>query len=269
MQDTLNSPPLTFKQALANLSLKPVTDSDVLTHLRQTQQLASITRQVEQAHLIGQLCQQLDLHVLDDDLQRAGDAFRRDHKLLGIPATLAWLTNQHITAEDWTEGIRQQLLRQQLAEHLFGSMIDDSYMSDRNLFRRVALSQIVVRDLATAQQLAQPLQQQPASLSALALEYSQSRPSKDQGGFVGIHYLMDFAPEIVEAITDHSAGDIVGPVESQQGYHLFRIDKWFAPNLNEETRQTLLTKMLQNWLETTQRSVSEPEPDNVSSMSRA
>jgi parvulin-like peptidyl-prolyl isomerase len=257
MQDTLNSPAVALKQALADLSLIPVTDSDVLTHLRQTQQLASITCQVEQTHLVRQLCRRLDLQVSDEVLQQAGDAFRRDHQLLGVPETLAWLNKQHISAEDWTEGIRQQLLAQQLANHLFGAMIDGSYMSNRHLFRRVALSQIVVRDLAIAQQLAPQLQQQPASLSALALEYSQSRPSKDQGGFVGIHYLMDFAPEIIEAITNHPAGDIIGPVESQQGYHLFRIDKWFAPNLNEETRQTLLTKMLKNWLETTQRSLSE------------
>ena len=269
MQNTLNSPSLTLKQVLANLSLNPVTDSDVATHLRQTRQIASITHQIDQVHLIHQLCQQLNLQVSDDDLQRAGDAFRRDHQLLGVPATLAWLTNQHITAEDWTEGIRQQLLRQQLAEHLFGSMIDGSYMSDRETFRRVALSQIVVRDLATAQQLAQQLQQQPASLSALALEYSQSHPSKDQGGFVGVHYLMDFAPEIVQAITDQPAGAIVGPVKSQQGHHLFRIDQWFAPSLNEETRQILLTKMLQNWLETTQRSLSEAESDSASPMNGA
>ncbi|MEM8809412.1 MAG: peptidylprolyl isomerase [Cyanobacteria bacterium P01_G01_bin.38] len=254
MQETLTSP-LSLEQVLENLSLQSIDDAKLLTHLRQTHQLAQITHQIQQDHLVRQLCQQFDIQISDQDLQSAGDTFRREHQLLGAPETLAWLADQQITAEDWTEGIRQQLLRRQLANYLFGQMIDSSYMSDRDAFRRVALSQIVVRDLATAQQLAQQLQQQPASLSALALDYSQSRPSKDQGGFMGIHYLRDFAPEIVQAIADQSAGKIVGPVKSKQSYHLLRVEKWFAPHLDEDIRQTLLEKMLQNWLETTVRSL--------------
>ena len=251
MQNTSNTLPTTLDQEVTTLKLESVTETDLLTQVRQTRQIPELTHQIQCDRLAHQLCQKLDVQISDDELQMAGDMFRSKHKLLGIPETLTWLAEQQITVEDWTADIRRQLQWQKLAENLFGQALDSHYMANRDNYRRVALSQIVVSDLSTAQQIAQQLQAHPNRLSALALEHSQSRLSRSQGGFVGIRHLTEFASEILQAITDREAGDIIGPVEGQRGYHILRIEKWLPPHLDEEARQSLLQKTLQSWLDTT------------------
>jgi len=86
------------------------------------------------------ICDQLGISISDQELQAAGNAFRLEHKLLEASETLAWLSQQQITVEDWSQGIRVALLRK-VKEHLFGDA-DAHYMSNRNDYKRVALSQI-------------------------------------------------------------------------------------------------------------------------------
>ncbi|EKU96748.1 parvulin-like peptidyl-prolyl isomerase [Leptolyngbya sp. PCC 7375] len=265
MQNTPNTllPPV--EQGVTTLKLESVTEIDVLTQVRQTRQIPELTHQIQCDRLVYQLCQQLDVQISDDELQMAGNMFRSKHKLLGIPETLAWLADQQITVEDWTADIRRQLQWQKLAENLFGQALDSHYMANRDNYRRVALSQIVVSDLAMAQQIAQELQGQPTNLGALALEHSQNRLSRSQGGFVGIHYLTEFASEIIQAITDREAGDIIGPVEGNRGYHILRIEKWFPPYLNEKARQSLLQTTLQSWLDDTLQNLSSEPRQEINS----
>lgn len=86
------------------------------------------------------------------------------------PETLAWLQEQRITVEDWSQGIRVDLLTKKLKEHLFGDTVDAHYISNRNDYKRVALSQILVRELPDALKVAHALREENASFCALALE---------------------------------------------------------------------------------------------------
>jgi hypothetical protein len=112
--------------------------------------LAEVAAQVEYNALILKLCEKFDITISDEELQAAGNEFRRSHNLLSASETQNWLTQQRITAEDWTEGIRIKLLEQKLKEHLFGEQVDSDYLNNRKEYKRVALSQILVQDLTDA-----------------------------------------------------------------------------------------------------------------------
>jgi parvulin-like peptidyl-prolyl isomerase len=241
MQDTLE------KLVLPEIS--PATDETVIAYLRYSYKLAEMAALAERDALILAVCGQLGITISDEELQAAGDTFRLEHKLLGASETLAWLGQQRISVEDWSQGIRVSLLTQKLKEHLFGEVVDSHYMTNRDNYRRVALSQILVRDLTEALKIAQALRVENASFCALALEHSRGKQSQQNAGFVGIRFLAELLPEITKAVAEAKEGEVVGPIQTKLGYHILRVEKWLGAELNE-VRESVLESLFQGWLQT-------------------
>jgi len=231
MQETL--------EKLVLPEILPATDEEIVAYLRRSCQIAKIAASTERETLILSICEQLGVTVADEELQAVGDAFRQKHKLLGASETLAWLDQQRINVEDWSQGIRVLHLTQKLKEHLFGEAVDNHYINNRDNYKRVALSQILVRDLMEAVKIAQTLREQNASFCALALEHSEGKQSRENGGFVGIRFLGEFLPEIAQSVASAKEGEVIGPIQTKLGYHILRIEKWFPAELSEVREQVL------------------------------
>jgi parvulin-like peptidyl-prolyl isomerase len=240
MQETLE------KWVLPEIS--PATDDAVVAYLRHSYKFAEIAALAERDALILAVCEQLGITLTDEELQAAGDAFRLEHKLLGASETLDWLGKQRIRVEDWSQGIRVSLLTQKLKEHLFGEAVDSHYMTNRDDYRRVALSQILVRDLTEALKIAQALRVENASFCALALEHSRGKQSQQNAGFVGVRFLAELLPEIAKAVVEAKEGEVVGPIQTKLGYHILRVEKWFVAELSE-IREQVLESLFQAWLQ--------------------
>lgn len=240
-----------MQQTLEKLALPeipPATDVAILAYLRRSYQIAEIAGSAEREALILGACEQLGITVSEEELQMAGDTFRARSKLLGASETLAWLAKQRIAIEDWTAGIRVSLLTQKLKEHLFGEAVDIDYINNRDRYRRVALSQILVRDRIEAVKIAQALQEQKASFCALALEHSKAKQSRENGGFAGIRFLAELLPEISQAVVSATEGEVIGPIQTKLGYHILRIEKWLQTQM-DEVREQVLEFLFQAWLE--------------------
>lgn len=227
--------------------IAPITDTEALSYLRRSCKIAEVMVQAEQDAVILALCEQLEVTVTEEELQAAGDQFRKKHRLLGASETIAWLAEQRITVEDWSEGIRVALLGQKLKEHLFGESVDASYINHRDNYRRVALSQILVRDLAEATRLVKALQADKSAFCSLALEASKGKQSKEQGGFVGVRFLAELMPEITQALTVAQEGEVIGPVHTKLGFHVLKLEKWMPTNLSE-VREQVIDSLFQAWL---------------------
>lgn len=228
--------------------IAPATNEDVIAYLRRSHKIAEVAALAECDTLVLNICEQLGITVSDEELQAAGDAFRLEHKLLGASETLAWLQEQRITVEDWTQGIRVPLLTKKLKEHLFADAVDAHYMSNRNDYKRGALSQILVRDLPDALKVANAIREEKTSFCALALEYSKGKQSQENGGFVGICFIAKLMPEITQVISEAKEGEVIGPIQTKLGYHILRIEKWFPVELSQSVREELLESLFQAWL---------------------
>ncbi len=237
--------------------IPPATDADIIAYLRRSYKIAEIATLAERDALVLASCKQLGIAVSDDEWQAAGDAFRLEHKLLGSSETFAWLSKHRISVEDWSEGIKVALLEKKLKDHLFGLTVDGSYISNRDNYRRVALSQILVRDLTTAFQIVQALRDENASFCALALEYSKGKQSQENGGFVGVRFMIELLPDIAKAFAEAKEGEIIGPIHTKMGYHILRVEKWLPTELSESVREQLLNALFQNWLQQLSDSTSD------------
>ena len=228
--------------------ISPATDAEIVAYLRRSGKVAEIAVQVEQENLMLELCEQFNITASDDEWQAAGDAFRLEHQLLGITETQAWLEKQRISVEEWSQGIKVSLLTTKLKEHLFGMLVDSHYIANRDSYRRVALSQVLVTELSEAVRLVRSLQENSASFCTLALTHSKGKQSQENGGFVGVRFVSELAQEISQAIADAQEGEVVGPVQTKLGYHVLRVEKWFPTELNEAARKQILTSLFQVWL---------------------
>lgn len=248
METTFDSKPL----ASPNLQwpeIPPASDQAVIEYLRYAGKFSEVAALAEQDQLILQLCNNLSVNITDQELQTAGDEFRLAHQLMGAPETFAWLQQQRITVEDWSQGIRVRLLTQKLQEHLFGAGVDAHYLQHRDRYRRAALSQILVRSAAEAVDVIQRLQQPGASFCALALAHSQGKQTRENGGFAGVRFLAELIPQLATAIAEVEVGEVVGPVQTQLGYHILRVEQWFPAELNEAVRTQILDALFQSWLQ--------------------
>ncbi|MEH1944185.1 MAG: peptidylprolyl isomerase [Nostoc sp.] len=250
MTETLENTQLESVQEFVLPEITQATDVDVIAYLRSSHKIAEYAVLAEQDAFILNVCQRFGLTVTDDELQTAGDAFRLEHKLIGVSETLTWLQQQRISVEDWSRGIRLELLKNKLKEYLFGDAVDANYLSNRQHYQRVALSQILVSDLTDASKVTYAIQESNVSFCALALEYSKGKQSKQNGGFVGVHFLSELMPEIVQAISQAKEGEVIGPIQTKLGYHILRIEKRFPSDFSE-SREQVLKSLFQNWLANT------------------
>jgi hypothetical protein len=248
MQEALEQTKLQSSQLETLPEIHPATDDEILAYLRRSGKIAEIAALVEHDALILSLCKKFDIVVSDEELQAAGNEFRQSHHLFSASETQNWLTQQQMTAEDWAEGIRVQLLEQKLKEHLFGEQVDAHYLNNRREYKRVALSQILVQDLTDALKIVHTLREKNASFCALAIEYSKGKQSKEKGGFAGIHFLPKLMPEVVQAIVDAEEGKVTDPIQTKLGYHIIRVEKWFPLHFNESLRAEVMDSLFQSWL---------------------
>jgi len=248
MQGTLDATELPSEQESKLPEISPATNEDIIAYLRRSHKLAEIAALAEREALILAICEQHGITASDEELQAAGNEFRLKHKLLGASETFDWLQEQRITVEDWTQGIRVALLIKKLKEHLFGASVDGHYLSNRKDYRRIAFSQILVRDLTDALKIVSRLQEDKAAFCALAIEYSKGQQSKEKGGFAGIHFLSRLMPEVAQAISEAKEGEVIGPIETKIGYHIIKIEKWFPAELSESVREEILESLFQAWL---------------------
>lgn len=251
----------TLEQLVAP-KISAATDAEIVAYLRRTGKIAEIAAMAERETLILNTCQQLNMTVSEEELQASGDIFRRDRKLLTAPATLTWLQQQRMTVDDWSQGVRVALLERKLKEHLFGAIVDSHYLSHRNDYRRVALSQILVLDLAAAQDIVRVLHEEKTSFCALALEHSKGKQSQENGGFAGVQFVAKLMPEIAEAIAQAQAGEILAPIQTKLGYHVLRVEKWFPTQFSEPVREQILETLFQNWLKAQDRSLTASVPSD-------
>ncbi|AKG20543.1 peptidylprolyl isomerase [Calothrix sp. 336/3] len=230
------------------VQIHPATDREILAYLRRSARFAEIAAATEREALVINHCNHLGIEISDDEWQTAGDAFRLERKLWGNAETMTWLQRQRITVEEWSEGIKVALLEKKLKEHLFGLSVDGAYISDRDRYRRVALSQILVTDLAIATKIINNLREKNASFCSLALEYSLGKQSRENGGFVGVQYLVELAPEIIASLSNAETGEIIGPIQTKLGYHILRVEKWFPTELNQAVREQIMNSLFEIWL---------------------
>lgn len=109
-----------------------------------------------------------------------------------------------------------------------------------------------------AQEVKQQLQD-GGDFAELAKEFSQDPGSKEEGGELGCQGKGSFVPEFEKAAFNAEEGEIVGPVETEFGYHLIKVTETrpaetapleeVKPEIREQLTQEQQFTEFEKWLE--------------------
>jgi parvulin-like peptidyl-prolyl isomerase len=225
-----------------------ISSEEIVLFLKKNLQFREICRQVLCQRIIDQAAYSRNLIVTPEEVQAEADRLRRDLKLEKAADTLAWLTEQMITVDDWEGGISDRLLTQKLKADLFTKEVDVFFAQNRLDFEQILLYQIIVPYEKLAQELFYQIEEREISFYEAAHLYDIDERRRHQCGYEGKLYRWTLKPEMAAVIFAADAGELIQPIQDEQGYHLLMVEEFISATLTEEIRQDIQQRLFQEWL---------------------
>jgi parvulin-like peptidyl-prolyl isomerase len=237
------------QSALANESIGlDVQPAEIAEFLKHALQYRSIEQSIVQLKIIAQAAAARHLTVETAAIQAEGERQRRELQLEKASDTFAWLADQKVTPEEWEQGIRDRLLAQQLSEDLFGKDVEQFFGEHRLDYDRIVFYQIILPEPQLAQELIYQLEESEISFYEAAHLYHVHEEGRQRCGFEGVIQRLALPPNLAAAVFGVPIGQVAGPVQTHQGYHLLRVEELIQATLTPEIRQAIINRKFQEWL---------------------
>ncbi|MGL5059700.1 MAG: foldase protein PrsA [Microcoleus sp.] len=221
---------------------------EIIELLKQELQFKQTCQRVLQKKVIEKAAAEHGLDVTAEEIQAEGDRLRREKRLEKAAATIAWLADQMISIEDLEAGIRDRLLAQKLAQHLFGRDVEKVFAQNKLEFDRIVLYQLIVVQEELAQELYYQIQEREISFFDAAHIYDIDEHRRQLCGCEGTLYRWNLTPDIAAAVFNAKPGEVIRPIKSDRGYHLFVVEKFIPAELTSERSSEILQNLFNNWL---------------------
>lgn len=222
--------------------------TEIIELLRQELQLKPFCQKVLQKKVIDKAAGERGLTVTPEEIQVVGDQLRREKRLEKAADTIAWLADQMISVEDLEAGIGDRILSQKLAEHLFAKDVEKIFVQNKLQFDQIILYQIIVTNLQLAQEIFYEIQEGEISFFDAAHLYDIDENRRHLCGCEGKVYRWGLKPDIAVAVFSAKPGEVIRPIETDRGYHLFMVEKFIQAELTPERYQEILHNLFNEWL---------------------
>jgi len=234
---------------MQGLTRLPVDLGEISEFLKKTTRYKDIYQKVLYQKIINKAAYERGLIVSSEEIQAEAEQVRREKQLEKAADTLAWLEEEMITPDEWEAGICDHLLSHKLAEYIFHKDVGKLYAQNRLDFEQVLLYQIIVPYERVAQELFYQIEEQELSFYEAAHLYDVDERRRHQCGFEGKLYRWSLNPDIATIIFRAQPKEIVGPLQTENGYHLFMVEEFIPAELTPKRYQELLDDMFKEWLE--------------------
>lgn len=221
----------------------------IVSHLRQTFQLKEIKGILLCQEIISWHAEHHAIKVAPEEIQTESDHFRRQFRLEKASDTLAWLSKEQASAEDFEVGMRKQILRRKLAEHLFSKKAEEAFAKNQLEYDRAILYQVTFASEVLACELLYRIQDQEISFFEVAHQFDTDELRARRCGYEGEVSRWEMKPDLAAAAFGVTTGEIAGPVANDQGWHLLLIERILPAELNPALHQKLIEDLFKHWLE--------------------
>ncbi len=211
---------------------------------------AQILSRLVLAEIIGQWAEELGITATDEEVAAEREAVVEQSG--GQEAFDAQVEQAGFTDEQVDDLLRQRVLQVEIAEEVAGGEVTDAQVEefyeqnrDARFGYKAAIRHILVEDEDEANRLRDELEV-GADFSELAEANSTDTGSAAQGGDLGEYSRgQGLVAEFEEAAFDAEVGELVGPVETEFGFHLIEVTgqtpaqtlEEAAPEIREELQQ--------------------------------
>jgi len=228
-----------------------IIDSDeVISTLKKGLQLKEICRSISYQKIVAQAIADRGITVTPEEIQLEADRIRYENRLFRAGDTLAWLSDQLITAEEWEAGIRDRLLSEKLAQALFSKEVERFFAENQSDFDQVLLYRIVVPYMQLAQEIAYQIQEEEISFYEAAHLYDMNDTRRHQCGYEGKLYRWNLKADVSAIVFSATPEQVIPPIMIDQAAHLFWVEEFISAELTPERYREILDRMFREWLTT-------------------
>jgi parvulin-like peptidyl-prolyl isomerase len=208
--------------------------------------LSEILRQYILEHELDEL-ESIDIDLAE--LEQTMLNFRLNNQLLDQNTFQNWLVKNGISYADFRQGITNDLKLDKLKAKISQPKLQEYFKTQKQFFDRVVLSRIILNDKVLAQKLNEELLADTSKFEALAREYSitDDRLVNGMMGPVSRGTLPDI---LKNPIQFSPVGEIIGPLEIEGCYGLFRVEQFLDASLDDpKLKQELQNQLFEQWLQ--------------------
>lgn len=189
------------------------------------------------------------LAVSDEELQAAADDFRRDQKLERAVVTQNWLKDRGWSVERLELHLERKLLHDKLIDEVATEdAIRLHFAEHRRAYDQAAISHLVVSDRAVAEELLSQIQEDDADFESLVRQHSTDTTTNQNGGRLGLSNRLSMSPLIESHVFSASEGQVIGPFETKNGFHLILVERLISGQLDENVSEAIRQDVFESWL---------------------
>ena len=224
--------------------------NEITLSLKHQMDLREICCQVLYDKIVEQAASARSIVVTSEEINLQAEEIRRVKRLEKASDTMAWLKEEMISTDEWETAIRKDLLAQKLAQELFTDEAELYFNQNRLNFDRFTLYQLVVPYEKLAQELLYRIEEEEISFYQAVHLYDIDEQRRNVCGYEGEAHRQDYPADIAAAIfkTPIPVEELIGPIRSEAGYHLFQIESYQPAELTDEIRQDIIDRLFQQWL---------------------
>jgi putative peptide maturation system protein len=198
--------------------------------------------------LIRQAATRDGITVSDGELQQAADQFRAARELHGAEETRSWLAARYLSFAEWESMLEAEVIGRKLRGALTEGEVERHFAVNRLAFDTAEVSQLVVRDEGVARELRAQIVEDGADFHALARQHSIDEATRKAGGYLGPVKRGALAAAAQAAVFGGREGEVVGPVKTDEGWKLIKVEALQPATLNEATREEIKSMLFHEWL---------------------
>lgn len=223
---------------------------EIITFLKREMNLKNVCRQIVCDKIIEQAAASRSITVTPEEIQTEGEEIRRAKRLEKAADTLAWLQEEISSIEEWEIAIEKHLLSQKVAEELFESEVEAHFAQNRLNFEQLIVYQITVPYQRLAQEIFYQIEEEEICFYEAAHLYNIDAQIRYVCGYQGKINRWSCDPDIAATLFRDPIplGELLGPIQTEEGYHLFKVEEYIQAELTPERRQEIIDKLFKQWL---------------------
>ena len=188
-----------------------------------------------------------DLDINPAVIEQAVIDFRLQQQLTDPKVFQEWLKGNGSDYSTFHSQINSNFKVEKLKSVIADAKLQEYFIERKVFLDRVVLSRIIVENQELADELKIQIQE-GASFEELAQEHSIA-DDRISNGMMGPVSRGTMPDTIRAAIDSAEPGDLVGPIEVEQRWALFRVEQAIPATLdNQQLRQTLQNELFERWL---------------------
>ncbi len=223
---------------------------EIVDFLRREMNLKEVCQRIVCEKIIERAAASRSITVTPEEIETEANKIRHAKRLQKASDTIAWLKEQMLSINEWEIAIKNHLLAQKLAHSLFEREAESYFAQNRFNFEQLIVYQITVPYPKLAQEIFYQIEEEEIGFFEAAHLYNNDEQNRYVCGYQGKINRWSCNPDIAAILFRDPIplGQLLGPIQTEQGYHLFKVEEYIQAELTLERRQEIIDKLFKQWL---------------------